>query len=376
MKIEVLTFDADPDHGGFGARVHSLIRLLAEFADVRVVLTDWFQAPSVPRVEYVRQPVPETSLTRLRRLRTYYRTDFPPRTPREPTDLTIVESLDLLGLYLPETGGRLLMDLHNVWWELLQYEMVNAPFFKSWLGRRSWVRGWLLPRLQRRAKTFEVEALHRAAGVMVTSEADRDKLLRALPDLTTPLHVVPNCVDLDAIPQTPPSGGDAVLFVGGFNYVPNREAATFIAEELAPRLPETTFLLVGSHPPALDTPNVRALGFVEDLSDVFPQAAVCVAPLTQGSGTRLKVLTYLAAGKAVVATRKAVEGLAVEDGRHLLLREKPAEFAEAVQDLLEDPARRASLGRTGRELVEASYDWRVHVAPTRAFLKRVLDGAA
>lgn len=42
MEVEILTYDADPNHGGFGARVDALIRMFAAFARVHVTLTDWF----------------------------------------------------------------------------------------------------------------------------------------------------------------------------------------------------------------------------------------------------------------------------------------------------------------------------------------------
>jgi glycosyltransferase involved in cell wall biosynthesis len=96
--------------------------------------------------------------------------------------------------------------------------------------------------------------------------------------------------------------------------------------------------------------------------------------LFRGSGTRLKVLTYLAAGKAVVATRKACEGLDVRDGVHALLRDDPVEFAGAIRDLLADSGRRRELGAAGRTLVESRYDWRAYVRSLEDLSHSVLSG--
>ena len=38
-------------------------------------------------------------------------------------------------------------------------------------------------------------------------------------------------------------------------------------------------------------------------------ADVCVCPLFSGGGTRLKLLEYMAAGKAIVSTKKGAEGI-------------------------------------------------------------------
>lgn len=375
MRIEIITFDADPNHSGFGARVHGLVRIFSEFAEVSVVLTDWFEGPRLPRVTYVPNPIRDTSLSRLRRLSTYYKTDFPLRTGSDLPDLSVVESLDLVGLHQWGEEVPMILDEHNVYWELESYEMVNAPFFKTWLGRRALVRRWLTPRLRDRAKAFEVAALRRAALTLVPSEPDRRILLAELPDLMDRIEVLPNCVDLELISRSPePPDTNDVLFLGNYNYIPNREAAVYVSHELAPRLPEARFLLVGKDPPreAQMGENVVALGYQGDLQGVLDAASVCIAPLARGSGTRLKILTYLAAGKAVVATTKACEGLDVRDGVHLLILDDPEGFALAIREVLADPDLRNRLGTRGRALIESTYDWRVHVDRMERLFQAVL----
>ncbi len=363
MRVEIITPSADPDRGGFGARVHGLVSMFARFADVRVVLTDGSTGARVPGVEYVPMSLPDGLRTRLQRMRTYYRVNFPRRTNGSPPDLVVIESLDLLGLH--QYGPRVpwVLDEHNVYWNLLRYEMPNAPFFRGWLGRRRAVRGILMPRLLERAKRFEIDAIRGAARTMVTSDEDRKAVLAECPDVGPVVHVMPNCVDVRRIPALEEAvGSQTVVFVGDFNYVPNREASEFITRFLAPGLPEARLLLVGpNHPLGGLAPNVIATGYVPDLTGVLRDSAVCIAPLAHGSGTRIKILTYLAAARAVVATSKACEGLPLVDGRHLLIRDDPVAFRDAVAGLLRDPAGRRRLGLAGRELVESTFDWQVHV---------------
>ena len=149
--------------------------------------------------------------------------------------------------------------------------------------------------------------------------------------------------------------------------MPNLEAAEFIRGSLAPDLPHLRFLLVGPNPPpGISSPNVITTGHAPDLLPVLRDAAICIAPLANGSGTRLKILTYLAAARPVVATAKAVEGLPVRDEEHLLIRDTPQEFRSALRELVSDPARRRELASAGRKLVESKFDWRVHVDSLRA----------
>ena len=135
--------------------------------------------------------------------------------------------------------------------------------------------------------------------------------------------------------------------------------------------------MVGSDPPTeiLEGRNVEVAGYVKDLDSVLGRAAVCIAPLKHGSGTRLKILTYLAAGKAVVATSKACEGLDVQDGVHLLIRDEAGEFTSAIRGILANPDLRRRLGTEGRKLIETTYDWRVYVEWARGFAAEVQEVA-
>jgi glycosyltransferase involved in cell wall biosynthesis len=133
-------------------------------------------------------------------------------------------------------------------------------------------------------------------------------------------------------------------------------------------LPEIRFWVVGRDPgPRLAAlardPRVTLTGAVEDVRPYLARATVVIVPMRLGSGTRIKIMEALAMGKAVVSTRAGAEGLRVVPGRYLVVADDPAAFAAEVVRLARDPAERQRLGREGRALVEAEYDWRVVLAP-------------
>ena len=97
------------------------------------------------------------------------------------------------------------------------------------------------------------------------------------------------------------------------------------------------------------------IGTVPDVRPYLAAATVVVVPLLVGGGTRIKIFEALAMERAVVSTTLGAEGLPVTSGRHLLLADDPAEFAQSVVRLLNDPTTRGDLGRAGRELVETGY---------------------
>jgi glycosyltransferase involved in cell wall biosynthesis len=236
-----------------------------------------------------------------------------------------------------------------------------AALAPSRLGRlRAELRAWRLRRFER--------TVARHADAVIAVSPEEAAIVRALAP-GTPVVVAPNGVDVDAVTPSPP--GDAALFVGLLSYAPNRDAITWFAREVAPRLggegPEV--LVAGREPGralqglAAALPRMRLLGFVPDLAPLYARAGVFVNPMRAGGGTRLKVLEAMAAGKAVVSTSVGAEGLALTPGRDVVVADTAGEFAAAVRALLADPALAARVGRAARALVEARYRWQLCAAP-------------
>jgi polysaccharide biosynthesis protein PslH len=222
------------------------------------------------------------------------------------------------------------------------------------------LRTWRLRRFER--------ALARRADAVVAVSADEAEVVRGLAPATRVL-VAPNGVAATAMTPSPP--GDAALFVGLLSYAPNRDAMTWFARDVLPRLgaggPEV--LVAGRDPgPELESlargaPRLHLLGFVPDLAPLYARAGVFVNPMRGGGGTRLKMLEAMAAGKAVVSTAIGAEGLALTPGRDVVVADTAAEFADAVRALLADRAHAERLGRAARTLVETRYEWDVCLAP-------------
>ena len=182
-------------------------------------------------------------------------------------------------------------------------------------------------------------------------------------------HVIPISVDTGALRFEPPEpGARDVVSVATMFYPPNVEGVYWFGSEVFPairqKLPETRFHVVGSRPPGrivgLATPEsgIVVTGYLPDLAPVFRQSAVIVVPLHSGSGMRVKILEAFARGKPVVSTTIGVEGIEAEAGRHLLVADDPADFAEAVIRLIEDTTLARRVSGAARALVEARYDWR------------------
>ncbi|MGI8968015.1 MAG: glycosyltransferase [Chloroflexota bacterium] len=217
-----------------------------------------------------------------------------------------------------------------------------------------------------KVRRYERQAVRRFDRTVVVSEVDRGKLISLGGD-GEKISVVANGVDVAATAfQAYPVDPDHIVYPGSLTYQPNRDACLYFVEHVLPKIreqkPATRFSITGRllavTPDRLKyAQGVELLGYVDDVTPVVGSAAVCVVPLRQGGGTRLKILEAMALGTPVVSTSVGAEGLAVEDGKHLLLADDPDALALAVISLMDDGALRQRLALAGRALVEHSYSW-------------------
>ncbi len=210
---------------------------------------------------------------------------------------------------------------------------------------------------------LEAAACASAQAVAVCSERDGELLQELSP--TARLCVVPNVVDADKYVPSTKGAGNAVVFVGAMDWLPNQDGAEFLVHQIFPYLrqlvPTAQLVLAGRNPSDAmvrryaEFPDIRFTGTVADLRPILARAAVCVVPLRIGSGTRLKILEAAAMGKPIVSTRLGAEGLELRHGSEILLEDDPRAFAEAIALLLTDPVRASAMGSAARLVVEQKY---------------------
>jgi glycosyltransferase involved in cell wall biosynthesis len=228
-----------------------------------------------------------------------------------------------------------------------------------------------------KVRHWERKACSRMKAVLTCSHVDRSILQRLCP--TVPMHVIPNAVDTEHyVPMGTPEPR-TVLFQGGMDWHPNRDAVQFFACDIFPRLrrlvPGVKFRAAGRLASEAfrrrfdKIPDVEFTGTIPDMRTEIAKATVCIVPLRIGSGTRLKILEAAAMAKPIVSTRMGAEGLDFIAGEEILLADEPTHFVATVAGLLKDEARRKSLGRLARLRVERQYSFPV----VRSALSRVLE---
>jgi glycosyltransferase involved in cell wall biosynthesis len=284
----------------------------------------------------------------------------------------------VMGQYLAGLDGAPLRRI------LVEYEPGAPAARERWRSARG--RDWIEHGLDRLAwERFERRVARQADAVVTFTERDRCAVLARAPGtqvVTIPFGTAVPDRPLDPLGQPPP----AVLFVGSFRHPPNVDAAVRLAERIFPlvrqRCPGAVLHLVGEEPPARlreAGPDVVVAGRVPSVDPWLDRAAVVVAPLSSGGGMRVKVTEALAAGKALVASPLAVEGLDVRDeceGGEVLLARSDEDFAAAIVALIAEPERRAALASRARDWARAHLSWESCFAAWEDLYGRLLEGRA
>lgn len=198
------------------------------------------------------------------------------------------------------------------------------------------------------------------------SELDSQRLKKIVPGLL--IDEIPNGVDVEYFyPQHENELKNQLVFAGGLNWYPNKDAMLFLSKKVWPilkeKVPNLIMNVVGKSPSSdllelsRQDKQFKVHGFVDDVRKFISQSSVYVCPISDGGGTKLKILDAFAMGKAVVAHPVACEGIEVTENKNVLFAETAEEFADKIQCLLDNDKLRIMLGKNARELVVGSYSF-------------------
>jgi glycosyltransferase involved in cell wall biosynthesis len=206
-----------------------------------------------------------------------------------------------------------------------------------------------------RCAAYERKMADAADLVVFTSPREAEALaarhVMAAPPMRAPLRETP-------------APGRRLIFLGNMRYAENvtmlRELAEAVhalrAEGAWPA--DAVIEAVGDHPaklPAeLGPQSFRFTGRIAEL-EILAGAGVFLAPVTTGSGVKIKVLDGMALGCPVVATPKALEGLSARANRDLIVAPTPKQVLSAALALRDKPRLKRMLADRARTYLERAH---------------------
>ena len=209
-------------------------------------------------------------------------------------------------------------------------------------------------------KRIELETMRKADATILLSSAEYSILKKEAPEAK--LFRIPLFRDIPGSSTTFGARKD-IVFVGGFQHLPNVDAVQYFVAEIWPlvrqRVEGVKFYIVGSNPPpdvcGLATDDIIVTGYVEDLSVYLNNCRVSVAPLRYGAGIKGKIVSSLSHGVPCVATSLAVEGMDMKPEEQILVADEPQAFADAMVELYSNESLWQKLSDNGLEYVKDSF---------------------
>jgi glycosyltransferase involved in cell wall biosynthesis len=272
------------------------------------------------------------------------------------------------------TSIPLIYDAHTLLRSELRYYGADMPVnFKARFG------GWLDLRLPKLAD-----------HTVCVTESIRERLTG--PGGLDPerASVIMNGVEVEhfaparAGPRTDPR--PTVIFAGNLAAYQGVDLLLRAFAKVTTRVTDARLVIASGSSFAEYEPLARELGIRERLELLAPtfdelpallmSADVAANPRPDGDGVPVKMLNYMAAGRAVVSFAGSAPGVVHRENGWLAARGDVAEFADGLAALLEDPALAREIGQRARQHVLDHCRWSLVAERCEAIYRSLLDARA
>jgi Glycosyltransferase len=235
------------------------------------------------------------------------------------------------------------------------------------IARRAEVAPWYLkPFLMteyKRVARYEAEVFSYFDHHTIITGVDRDLIPH--PNFNK-IYVIANGVDFETYSNKTAEKEYDLIFTGNMSYVPNVEAAEYLAKTIFPLLqqeiPNLKLAICGANPSPkvkqLATENIFVTGWVDSIADYYAKSKVFVAPMQLGTGLQNKLLEAMAMKLPCVTSTLAGKPLDnVETGKEIMICSTTTGYVESIKALLTNPALYQEVSENGHEFVKRNYSW-------------------
>lgn len=190
------------------------------------------------------------------------------------------------------------------------------------------------------------------------------------------IKVIPCGVDLSIIDQIKQSKNDlrkelgmdqempVLIFTGKRTYLPNKEAAWWINDILAPAIEEgygrVKIIITGSGeiPQAIHQ-SVTFAGFVPDIFKYIIAADICLVPVHLDNGISTKLLDFMACSRPSVVLSTVAKGMPeIQDNLNVFLAKDLNHFLErTIEVLFIEKEQLEFIGLNARKIIEDRYSY-------------------
>jgi polysaccharide biosynthesis protein PslH len=233
--------------------------------------------------------------------------------------------------------------------------------------------------LARRIRRFELSLINKYDALVPITSRDAGHFRNF--GNRKPCHVLPTGMDLPtAVPGETVPVRISVAHLGALDWLPNQNGIRWFIRQVWPMvrkaLPHLEFHLAGRNAPPrfesqVSAPGVVFHGEIADAAAFIREHPIFIVPVFSGSGMRIKLLDYMAAGRATITTTIGAEGIPVEHGKEAFITDRPDEFASYLIELAKDPGLCRETGTNAAVFIKNNFDNQVLIGQLTEFLSRI-----
>ncbi len=190
-------------------------------------------------------------------------------------------------------------------------------------------------------------AWNSASKVLTITKKDAEQISGRISDPSKVVTIPPKFDNkkINTIPKIIYGKIIKLMYLGNFNYHPNKHAAINIIREIIPLLEEKgirfEFRIVGNGANILrdliDKDNVLVIDYVENIDEYWNWGNILVAPIYFGSGLKIKIQEALENRMPIITTFLGSSGFEHYIDKYIFVRESPLEIANLIEYFLKHP---------------------------------------
>lgn len=103
--------------------------------------------------------------------------------------------------------------------------------------------------------------------------------------------------------------------------------------------------------------NIKYLGFVEDINNVYNSASIFVSPINSGAGIKNKILEAMSTKIPIVCSKESLNGIDYGNIFDECIAESNEEFVLKIIDVLQNYSKYCGIAERAYEMVVKNYNW-------------------
>jgi len=193
------------------------------------------------------------------------------------------------------------------------------------------------------------------------SSDDKKECIKNLQIKDEEIVVIPSGVDLVKNKYYKPNlKNKTIVFLGNLYFQPNEDAVRILKDKIYPKLIDHgfSFVIAGDFPEKLKCElsdrDFDFIGVVKDLNYLFKKSTLCVAPIFEGTGMRIKFLNFMSGGIPILTTSLGANGFINKS--NFIIEDDIKKYSDKILDLFKSKTI-LKISQYGRKFVEENYSW-------------------